>query len=73
MPARRPDAARAALAGLDAVEVAELDLADLDSVASFADRVLASERGLDLVIASAGSPSASAGHGRLTRAKWPGG
>ncbi|WP_404195861.1 SDR family NAD(P)-dependent oxidoreductase [Streptomyces tauricus] len=54
VPARRPDAARAALAGLDAVEVAELDLADLDSVASFADRVLASERGLDLVIASAG-------------------
>ena len=33
VPARRPGAAREALAGLDGVEVAELDLGDLDSVA----------------------------------------
>jgi len=54
VPARRPDSARAALTGLDNVEVGELDLADLDSVGAFADRHLASGRGLDLVIGSAG-------------------
>ncbi len=54
VPARRPGSARAALAGLDDVEVDELDLADLDSVASFADRYLATGRSLDFVIGSAG-------------------
>ncbi|GAA3636380.1 SDR family NAD(P)-dependent oxidoreductase [Kineosporia mesophila] len=54
VPARRPDSARTALAGIDGVEVDELDLADLTSVADFADRFLASGRGLDLLIGSAG-------------------
>ncbi|MFE6488023.1 SDR family NAD(P)-dependent oxidoreductase [Streptomyces sp. NPDC057757] len=54
VPARRPDSAHAALAGLDNVEVDELDLADLNSVAAFADRHLATGRSLDLVINSAG-------------------
>jgi NAD(P)-dependent dehydrogenase (short-subunit alcohol dehydrogenase family) len=69
VPARRPDRAREALAGLDAagsgsvgsgsvgsgsVEVDELDLGDLESVRGFADRFLASGRGLDFVIGSAG-------------------
>jgi NAD(P)-dependent dehydrogenase (short-subunit alcohol dehydrogenase family) len=53
VPARRPDAAREALAGLDSVEVAELDLADLDSVAAFADDFLASDRSIDILIHSA--------------------
>jgi NAD(P)-dependent dehydrogenase (short-subunit alcohol dehydrogenase family) len=53
VPARRPDVAREALTGLERVEVDELDLADLDSVASFADRFLASGRSVDLVIGNA--------------------
>ncbi|MFS8203988.1 SDR family NAD(P)-dependent oxidoreductase [Streptomyces sp. CWNU-52B] len=58
VPARRPDVAHEALAELHEVEVQvevdELDLADLDSVAAFADRHLATGRGLDLLIGSAG-------------------
>ena len=54
VPARRPDAAKEALAGIDNVEVAELDLADLDSVRSFADGFLASGRTIDLLINNAG-------------------
>jgi NAD(P)-dependent dehydrogenase (short-subunit alcohol dehydrogenase family) len=54
VPARRPDAAREAVAGLDGVEVDELDLADLDSVRGFADRFLASGRTVDLFIGNAG-------------------
>ncbi|WP_329415920.1 SDR family NAD(P)-dependent oxidoreductase [Streptomyces sp. NBC_00704] len=54
VPARRPDAAREAAAGLDRVEVDELDLADLDSVRGFADRFLASGRTVDLFIGNAG-------------------
>ncbi|MER6563801.1 SDR family NAD(P)-dependent oxidoreductase [Streptomyces sp. NPDC001027] len=54
VPARRPDAAREALGGLDGVEVEELDLADLDSVRGFADRFLASGRTVDLFIGNAG-------------------
>ncbi|MFG2576578.1 SDR family NAD(P)-dependent oxidoreductase [Streptomyces sp. NPDC048481] len=54
VPARRPDAAREAVAGLDGVEVDELDLADLDSVRGFADRFLASGRAVDLFIGNAG-------------------
>lgn len=53
VPARRPGAAREAVAGLDGVEVDELDLADLGSVADFADRFLAGGRHLDIVINSA--------------------
>ncbi|GHF47604.1 NAD(P)-dependent dehydrogenase (short-subunit alcohol dehydrogenase family) [Amycolatopsis bartoniae] len=51
VPARRPDAAKAALGGL--AEVDELDLADLGSVRGFADRFLDSGRQIDIVITSA--------------------
>ncbi|MEU6371080.1 SDR family NAD(P)-dependent oxidoreductase [Streptomyces sp. NPDC046931] len=54
VPARRRAAAEEALAGLDRVEVDELDLADLESVRAFAERFLASGRTLDLVIGNAG-------------------
>ncbi|MGX6446906.1 SDR family NAD(P)-dependent oxidoreductase [Patulibacter sp. S7RM1-6] len=53
VPARRPDAARAALGGLDRVRVDALDLADLDAVAAFADRLLGAGRGVDVLIDSA--------------------
>ncbi len=54
VPARRPEAAQEALAGISAVEVGELDLADLASVRSFADGFLASGRTIDLQINNAG-------------------
>ncbi len=57
VPARRPDAAREALEGLrgaSGVEVAELDLADQDSVAAFAEAFLAEHDRLDLLIGNAG-------------------
>ncbi|MFC0440060.1 SDR family NAD(P)-dependent oxidoreductase [Kutzneria buriramensis] len=54
VPARRPDNARGALSELTNVEVDELDLGDLASVAAFADRFLATGRSLDLVINNAG-------------------
>src|SRR4030081_725290 len=50
VPARRRTTAVEALTGIDGVEVDELDLADLDSVRVFADRFLASGRGIDLFI-----------------------
>jgi NAD(P)-dependent dehydrogenase (short-subunit alcohol dehydrogenase family) len=54
VPARRPDTAREAVGGVAGVQVEELDLADLDSVHRFADRFLASGRGVDILIANAG-------------------
>jgi NAD(P)-dependent dehydrogenase (short-subunit alcohol dehydrogenase family) len=54
VPARRSNAAREALAGVPGVEVDELDLADLESVRAFAERVLASRRHIDIVICNAG-------------------
>ncbi|MCW2799548.1 MAG: putative dehydrogenase [Aeromicrobium sp.] len=54
VPARRPDLAREQVADIRGVEVDELDLGDLESVRTFADRFLASNRTLDLVINSAG-------------------
>ncbi|MFF9373308.1 SDR family NAD(P)-dependent oxidoreductase [Streptomyces griseoluteus] len=54
VPARRPEAARQELAGIGHVEVDELDLGDLDSVRGFAERFLASGRGIDLLIGNAG-------------------
>ncbi|MFI9834165.1 SDR family NAD(P)-dependent oxidoreductase [Streptomyces sp. NPDC051913] len=54
VPARRPDAAREALAGIDGVEVDPLDLGDLESVRAFAERFLASGRSIDLMIDNAG-------------------
>ncbi|MFE0351700.1 SDR family NAD(P)-dependent oxidoreductase [Streptomyces griseoluteus] len=54
VPARRPEVARQELAGTGHVEVDELDLGDLDSVRGFAERFLASGRGIDLLIGNAG-------------------
>jgi NAD(P)-dependent dehydrogenase (short-subunit alcohol dehydrogenase family) len=53
VPARRPETAREALAGIDGVEVEELDLADLGSVEKFAERFLATGRDIHIVIDSA--------------------
>ncbi|MFJ3223054.1 SDR family NAD(P)-dependent oxidoreductase [Streptomyces sp. NPDC086783] len=53
VPARRVSVAREALAGLDGVEVDELDLGEQDSVRGFAERFLASGRPLDIVVDSA--------------------
>jgi NAD(P)-dependent dehydrogenase (short-subunit alcohol dehydrogenase family) len=53
VPARRPEVAREALAGLAGAEVDQLDLSDLDSVAAFADRFLASGRDIHLAINNA--------------------
>ncbi|MFC4607384.1 SDR family NAD(P)-dependent oxidoreductase [Streptomyces maoxianensis] len=54
VPARRRATAQEALNGVDAVEVEELDLADLESVRSFTERFLASDRGIDLMVNNAG-------------------
>jgi NAD(P)-dependent dehydrogenase (short-subunit alcohol dehydrogenase family) len=53
VPARRPDSARETLAGVPNVEVDEFDLGDLNSVAAFADRFLASGRDIHLAINNA--------------------
>ncbi|MEU6379460.1 SDR family NAD(P)-dependent oxidoreductase [Streptomyces sp. NPDC046909] len=54
VPARRPAVAQEALSDVEGVEVDELDLADLDSVRSFAGRFLASDRPIDFMIDNAG-------------------
>jgi NAD(P)-dependent dehydrogenase (short-subunit alcohol dehydrogenase family) len=54
VPARRPDYAREQLAGIDNVEVHDLQLDDLDSVRAFAERFLDSGRKIDLLINNAG-------------------
>ncbi|MDH2429263.1 SDR family NAD(P)-dependent oxidoreductase [Sphaerisporangium sp. TRM90804] len=54
VPARRRSVAQEAVAGIEGVEVDDLDLADLDSVREFARRFLASGRDLDIVINNAG-------------------
>ncbi|MBD3143164.1 oxidoreductase [Microbispora bryophytorum] len=54
VPARRPDAARRALADVKGVEVDKLDLADLDSVRMFAERFRRGHNTLDILIANAG-------------------
>ncbi|MCK2242779.1 MULTISPECIES: SDR family NAD(P)-dependent oxidoreductase [unclassified Crossiella] len=64
VPARRPILATEALG--DEAEVAALDLADLDSVRAFADAFLATGRGIDFMINSAGvmaSPETRVGPG----------
>ena len=53
VPARRPEHAAEALAGIDGVEVDELDLGDLDSVRGFAERFLAAGRTVDILINNA--------------------
>ncbi|MCW7946636.1 oxidoreductase [Streptomyces hygroscopicus] len=54
VPARRRAVAEEALAGLDRVEVDELDLGDPESVRAFAERFLASGRPVDIMINNAG-------------------
>jgi NAD(P)-dependent dehydrogenase (short-subunit alcohol dehydrogenase family) len=54
VPSLRRASADEALAGIDAVEVDELDLGDQASVTAFAERFLASGRPLDLLINNAG-------------------
>jgi NAD(P)-dependent dehydrogenase (short-subunit alcohol dehydrogenase family) len=54
VPARDANRARATLAGIERVEVAELDLAALESVQTFAKRFLDSHRAIDILIANAG-------------------
>jgi len=54
VPARRPDVAEDALRGLDGVEVRQMDLGDLDSVAAFTATIREDARSLDLVINAAG-------------------
>ena len=89
VPARRPEHARTVLddAGLEAVEVAALDLADLASVKVFADSYLASERPLGILINNAAVMAAPLelvgdgwesqfatnhlGHFALTNRLWP--
>jgi NAD(P)-dependent dehydrogenase (short-subunit alcohol dehydrogenase family) len=53
VPARRVEHAREELAGIERVEVDELDLGDQDSVKAFAERFLGSGRDLDLLINNA--------------------
>ncbi|MFE9250434.1 SDR family NAD(P)-dependent oxidoreductase [Streptomyces sp. NPDC007088] len=53
VPARRPEVARENLAGIGNTEVDALDLGDLDSVKEFADRFLASDRSVDILIDNA--------------------
>jgi NAD(P)-dependent dehydrogenase (short-subunit alcohol dehydrogenase family) len=53
VPARRPEKAREELAGIPNVEVAELDLADLKSVADFAADYVATGKPLHLLINNA--------------------
>ncbi|WP_405144095.1 oxidoreductase [Sphaerisporangium sp. NBC_01403] len=54
VPARRPEQAQQALAGMERVEVDQLDLADLASVRAFAERFRRSHATLDILIANAG-------------------
>lgn len=55
VPARRPDAAKEALAGVDgAISVAAMDLADISSVRTFAEDYLADGQPLHILINNAG-------------------
>ena len=54
VPARRPDTARAALAGIENTRLETLDLGDLDSVATLAQALLEAGDPIDIVIDSAG-------------------
>ncbi|RYZ32924.1 MAG: SDR family NAD(P)-dependent oxidoreductase, partial [Myxococcaceae bacterium] len=87
VPARTPDKARAALAGLERVELEQLDLFDPASIDAFASRFIASGRPLHLLINNAGimaSPltrdargfesqfaTNHLGHFQLTARLWP--
>ncbi|MEV4053713.1 SDR family NAD(P)-dependent oxidoreductase [Amycolatopsis sp. NPDC049688] len=54
VPARRRATAEQALQGLGNVEIDQLDLGDLENVRAFAERFVASGRGIDILIGSAG-------------------
>lgn len=54
VPARRPETATDALHGLRGTEVHALDLADLESVRAFSERLLDTGRTLDIVVNNAG-------------------
>ncbi|MBB5916167.1 NAD(P)-dependent dehydrogenase (short-subunit alcohol dehydrogenase family) [Nocardia transvalensis] len=54
VPARRRATAEEAVGAFENTEIDELDLADLDSVRAFAERFLASGRGIDIFLGSAG-------------------
>ena len=85
--ARRPEHAREVLAGIDGVEVAELDLGDLDSVHACAQRLLDAGRSIDILINNAAIMAAPEtrvgpgweaqfatnhlGHFALTNLLWP--
>ncbi|WP_413810215.1 SDR family NAD(P)-dependent oxidoreductase [Streptomyces sp. OE57] len=87
VPARRRSTAVEALGGIEGVEVAEMDLADLDSVRAFAEEFLASGRAIDILINNAGIMAAPEtrvgpgweaqfainhlGHYALTNRLWP--
>ncbi|NPC47351.1 SDR family NAD(P)-dependent oxidoreductase [Corallococcus sp. AB032C] len=87
VPARTPDKARAALAGLERVELEPMDLFDPASIDAFASRFIASGRPLHLLINNAGimaTPLARdargfesqfatnhLGHFQLTARLWP--
>jgi NAD(P)-dependent dehydrogenase (short-subunit alcohol dehydrogenase family) len=68
VPARRPEVARSALdaRGLHGVEAPPLDLAELDTVHAFADRILATGRSVDILVNNAAimaAPEARVGDG----------
>lgn len=66
VPARRPDLAAEAVAGIAGVTLGEMDLSDQASVAAYADQVLAGGKHLDIVITSAGimaTPEQQVGQG----------
>jgi NAD(P)-dependent dehydrogenase (short-subunit alcohol dehydrogenase family) len=87
VPARRRATAQENLAGVDGVEIDELDLGDLDSVHGFASRFLASGRPIDILINNAAIMAAPEtrvgpgweaqfatnhlGHFALTNLLWP--
>ncbi|MBM7564979.1 oxidoreductase [Paenibacillus sacheonensis] len=54
VPARTPDKARAAVAGIPRVELETMDLMDPASIDAFAERFLATGRPLDILVNSAG-------------------
>ncbi|MCP3017019.1 SDR family NAD(P)-dependent oxidoreductase [Nocardiopsis dassonvillei] len=66
VPARRPQAAAEALAGIGGVEVDGLELSDQDDVRAFAERFLRTGRAIDVLVNNAGvmaCPRAAAGPG----------